>query len=738
MNFGDTSAVSSNFISSLWGVNVPPATVTDTDLAKALAPYLGTLPTYATDANGNITSAPFTKNMTVAIANDVQKFLDDLQGGIGTWGSLQADLQAVLFDAQTKQAAVFGQPAPIPAGSGGLSRDTASALGSLISSLKGDGVLSNLSGSTWTVDGSNSFQKLQDWMGSNSNLALIQALQAQLTQDVPTATGTITVNGETQNVQIPLNQSLQSVLQTQYVQQGANIVYSGLQALVDQQQGAEDAINTLNQLQQVYNSIKTIPTTDIITGWSANALSAPPGSPPSEFQTDLADFLWDKAIQGGGVLNFYIAGQPAIPSNLLISINTQDYANASDLSGQLSIEVVHVEAADTPMGVAQDVLAFTVLSQSLRSVAVYMPNPPLTNAAFTSANSSLNMQTANGANFANEFLSFLLKQHGVGTPDSIFNSEPLSTYFTQLNTGSPEIYLQTLQADLANIFFPEPGTSYSTSTIQLNGSYLSTAAGGNMQQLINQIYQVYLNQGAQRLINADSNIIIDPNMTIDNATGRTGYIVKPSVTGDAALISANNLEIIRSVLAFAKGLRVPGGSGTFDVVASGLPIVPLITTPPVSGTIGNLPPGNVSIAQNTATISGQTYTFGFGTPRGGTLENNLLTILTNLVGGTPIIGGSGLPGAIAYDANNNLDLSQWILGIWPTGLGDMPANSPVALDQTQSYLSNAFSAASSVNSQLQQQLQQAFFLFQEFMQSATDTLSQINQEIVKKGQAISG
>lgn len=732
MSSADTSAVTSGFISSLWGVNVPPSTVTDTQLATALLPYLGKLPAFSTDANGNITGDPFTQNMTLSAYNDVNTFLTDLQNGAPDV-TLQADLTQVLSDAQTPQTPQLGQPAPIPPNSGGLARNTASALASIIASLQSAGILTNLSGTTYTVDTTGGTTTLASWLSSASNQALIQAAQTQLTQDVPTATGSITVNGQTQNITVPLNQSLQAVLKTEYVDQGANIVYGGLQALVNQQNGAENAINVLNELQTVYNGIQTIPPdSNVITNWNTSNFST--------FQSSLATFLYGQLPQSG-TLDFYQRGSVAFSLTSDQSLqNTSGsppvyyFANATALQNAMSITNYNPSSYDY----------LTISVSGGPNYSLYLPNitgsgAQATNlSSFITANMNSNpVETSQGVDISEQFFNtFIGQQFGPGTTNSIFQSQTVSAYLATLDSGNPAQYMNDLPNILPDIF-PQPGASFNASSVQLNGAVLSTAAGGNMEQLINQVYQTYLDQAAQRLITADPNIIPDPNMTIDNATGQVGYIVNPAVTGTAAQVSADNLQVVRSILAYANTLNVPGGTGTVNLTTSSAATIPLVTTAPTTGVNGTLT-GNVPTgAGDSVTIGGKTYSFSFGSAQGGGLESSLATILGGLVGGSAFIGGdSSVTGAVTFDSSGNLSLTQWILGAWNSS--NATSASGTALDQTESQLTNAFSAASAVNSELQQQLQQSFFLFQEFMQSATDTLSQISQEIVKKAQAVAG
>lgn len=748
MSFTDTSAVSSKFITSLWGLNTPPPTVTDSQLANLLAPYLGTLPPYAKDANGNITGAPFTTNMTVANFDLVQQFLTHIQNSNSSASTLQTDISNILAAAQSPQVPVFGQPAPLPPGSGGLARNTASALGAVIASLQTAGILLAISGNSITVNAGSFPANFAAWLAVPANQTLIKDAITQLNQDVPIATAVVNVNGVDQEIRVPLNQSLQEVIQTQYVQQGANLVYAGLQALVDQQQGAEDSIRTLNQLQQVYNGIQVLPTSGTIISSFAGPTTDTNGIAYT-IGNHLANALKNGGIEvtdsNGNSLGSISAASlglgtvsPANPTPIKNFIIQDSNGNNEHIVGTDYDETYNSGVDGLLVKFSADSktidLTFTTGGNSTSftmgltdPISISTPTVYYSNIGFESS-----AHAFVGATTGTDLSEGLLQ--AIRSNPLSFNTITANAFLSGINSD-PQTYLNALPAIIKNLF--SISTTFPASSVQINGAALSLGAGGNMQQLINSIYQDYLSRAAQRLTEADSNLIIDPSMTVDPATGRVGLIVNPAVTGAAALTSANNLQVIRSLLSYGLTLNTGPGTGSVNIgnplnvtnpsLKSGS-LIPLIATAPVSGPNGTLT-GDVA----TGTGSGQ-----FGAPQGGSLEANLATILGNLIGGGFFLGGdSNVTGKVTWNQSGDLDITQWILGVWPSSLGTA-APSSLALDQTQSYLSNAFSSASSLNDSLQQQLQQSFFLFQEFMQSATDTLSAINQLITKKAQAIAG
>lgn len=647
----------------MYGVNGVPPTVSDAQLAALLQPYLGNLP-----------PAPFTQNMTLTTRDYVLVFLNLIYPGIINDANSQPSkaptpapdfaqsLQNLLSAAQTPQTAVTGQPAPIPPNSGGLARNTASTLGSIINSLQNAFSSAGLNWPPTAPDSSGVTTAIANWGQLSDNRNLVTAALTQLNQDIPVNTVSIQLPGSTTpiSVTIPLNQSLQEVLQTQYVDRGGNIIFSGLQSLYNQQLQANTSLGLLSQLQQLYNGIQALPNSQT----TIQAL-VDPNSLKTTLENIVAQVLlpFQGSIGDGKTVYYPVA---VGLDSVTISWNaTSENGSVVNASGRITYSM-------SPDGTW---------------------SAPTITSSFNDFTGEDIVNTINGQPGGNPIIN---------APKTTMS---LNNILTTMDSGNRQAYISDLPTILS-VVFPQLG-------VQVEGQAVTFGNDGSLQLLLNELYQAYLQQAVQRLIHANNNPTVPlanppAQITYDINTGN--LTVDPSSPGYSQ--AKANLDVIQSIIDYANTLKTnsnPSGTNYLQV-PGGAP------TPT---------PFPASAATN------------FGTAVLGSLEANLSKILSNLVGGTTFIGGDTSMTGYLSTTQSGIDVSNWILGNWPTGLSDTPRLSGVAMDQTQSYLSNALSAASSLNDSLQQELKQSFFLFQEYVQSASSALSTINKIIVKMAQNIS-
>lgn len=697
----------------MYGIDKVPPSVSDAQLAALLQPYLGTLPI-----------APFTLNMKLDPRDKVLGFLNIIYPGINSQqnsqpsetqtGDIAQSLQNLLSAAQTPQLAVDGEPAPIPPNSGGLARNTASTLGSIIASLQDAFTAASL---TWppTVPASiDVAAAITSWGQQTANQTLVSAALAQLNQDVPVKTVQIDVAGTsgattTLTKTILLNQSLQEVLETEYVAKGSAIIFGGLQSLVNQQDDARVGVGLLSNLQTVYNGIQpTALPTSIGTAFKTDGTSVT--AIKQALANDLASKINYFGIvvrpTGGGIIN--IGPANGVNFNVIPPSVIENYISVTATSISVNFRDLYINQTGNDPGFA------ATISQTFGSSHLW-----------EASGGTVTLQNAVSTDITNDLISVLL------TNSSFFSaSDSIDVFLNSLDAGDPAKYVSDLVNVLPNIF-PKPGASV-VNNIQINGQALTLTAGGTMQQLLNGLYQSYLQQAAQRLIaaaNANTpTIIVDPNFSVDPNTGSTQLFLTSAAASDTA--AQAKLQVIQSLQAYAYNIKTPSGTGSqsnnITIASSTSASIPLIVD--IYDAKGNQYPsaiGDVTLA-------------AFGGAEGGSFEDNLRKTLQNLVGGVALLGGNvDELGYLVVDNSGNIDVTRWILGNWPTGKSDTPRIPGAGLDQTQSILTNAFSSATSLNDSLQQQLKQSFFLFQQFIQSATSALSGINKIITKMAQNIS-